>query len=164
MSDPVKLVFEGDENLEQIFKQLPKQYSKKVMTAIYRKAAVPLNREVRRRLPGSLKKTVGTVSGRSRTNPTMYAGILIKRRSPDTWFKTYWKAYGTLANRDRSHDFSYDRKNKSADYKGGIKPDKSIQEAVGKNIDKSRQIITKQAANVANKCMSKYAKVKGRES
>ena len=38
------------------------------------------------------------------------------------WSKAYFKNYGTLANRDPGHKFTYARKSVYRDRKGGIKP------------------------------------------
>lgn len=39
-----------------------------------------------------------------------------------TWFKAYWKNYGTLDSRFKGHTFERARKTKTKDWTGGVRP------------------------------------------
>lgn len=70
-------------------------------------------KELRKAMPRRFKRLVSNkvVKGAVSGDYSALIGAFNKVKSgtdePDDWFKAYWKNYGTLANRDKSHKFDY---------------------------------------------------------
>jgi len=173
MKKAVTIEFDGDYDLKQIMEQLPDVYSKQLMQNIFAKGAAPFVRALRGQVKGSLKDAFGLVRGKSKENPTIWAGLVFKRGKSWTWQRTYWQAYGTLENRDESHHFSHPRRTgiyiKKRNLKhvstkkprnmwhGGIKPNRALQGTWGGYASKVEEIIQMDAAAVTIKFLNKYA-------
>lgn len=74
---------------------------------------------IRGRTPSRFRRLVGYKVAKGQLSGNTYAlvGYFSKGKKKNSnseipdWFKAYWKNYGTLAKRDRSHNFSYPVKN-----------------------------------------------------
>ena len=70
-------------------------------------------KELRKAMPRRFKRLVSNkvVKGAVSGNYAALIGAFNKINSgtdePDDWFKAYWKNYGTLTHRDKSHKFDY---------------------------------------------------------
>lgn len=117
----------GEENLHEILQQLPEQFTRKPITAAFRKGAQPLIKEIRANSVGSLKKAAKIRASKKVT--AISVGFSGKGSYMPSYFKAYWSNYGTLENRASFHAFKYERKAKSAHMLGGIQPRLVVEKA-----------------------------------
>ncbi|MBN2744520.1 MAG: hypothetical protein JXR39_11565 [Marinilabiliaceae bacterium] len=160
MSKPANIQFTGTESLDEIFTKLPSQYQRSVMLKIFAKAASKFIRDAKKPFNGSLKKTVGTVNGKSDTRPSLWAGLVRKGGNSWPYQRAYWRNFGTLDSRDPSHTFVKSRKSKSSKWRGGITPINAIGSAWEANAAEAARVITQDAAAIANKFLQSKAKRK----
>ena len=128
----VTMELEGDAALTAIFKDMQLEGYQKPVKAAFKKAAVPVKREMGQALPPQLsgiKKVLKVQAGKGKSmavsvgffgNAGMYVNSRGKQWNP--YMLLYWFNYGTLANRDPGHKFLKARRRISAYKKGGIKP------------------------------------------
>ena len=102
----------GLEDALNCFDQAPKNLLKVVRKALKdggRQAA----KEIRKAMPRRFKRLVsykvvkGAVSGDWSALVGAFNKIQSGTDEPSDWFKAYWKNYGTLTHRDKSHKFDY---------------------------------------------------------
>lgn len=85
----------------------------KVVKQALRDGGKQAAKEIRKAMPRRFKRLVsskvvrGTLSGDWSALVGAFNRVKSGTDEPDDWFKAYWKNYGTLAHRDRSHKFDY---------------------------------------------------------
>ena len=102
----------GLDDCLKCFDKAPSNLLKVVKQAL-RDGGKQAAKEIRKAMPRRFKRLVsckvvkGSVSG----DWSALVGAFNKAKSgtdePDDWFKAYWKNYGTLTHRDKSHKFDY---------------------------------------------------------
>ena len=102
----------GLDDALKCFDRAPSNLLKVVKQAL-RDGGKQAAKEIRKAMPRRFKRLVackvvkGSVSG----DWSALVGAFNKAKSgtnePDDWFKAYWKNYGTLTHRDKSHKFDY---------------------------------------------------------
>ena len=114
MSDSISIQFDGAERLKELCNQYPEKMHRMGIMGAYRVAARPVVRELKKREP-RFKKLVSATAVKSRDKDLvmMRVGVNPKKSKIEDWFKAYWKNYGTLSNRDPSHDFIRGRRKKT---------------------------------------------------
>ena len=108
----VRTYITGLDDCLKCFDKAPSNLLKVVKQAI-RDGGKQAAKEIRKAMPRRFKRLVsckvvkGSVSG----DWSALVGAFNKAKSgtdePDDWFKAYWKNYGTLTHRDKSHKFDY---------------------------------------------------------
>lgn len=107
LDDCIKCIEHAPENVLKMTKASMKDAGKATATLI------------RQRTPSRFRRLVGYKVSKGQLSGNTYAlvGYFSKGKKKNSnseipdWFKAYWKNYGTLARRDRSHNFSYPVKN-----------------------------------------------------
>ena len=108
----VRTYITGLDDCLKCFDKAPSNLLKVVKQAL-RDGGKQAAKEIRKAMPRRFKRLVsckvvkGSVSG----DWSALVGAFNKAKSgtdePDDWFKAYWKNYGTLTHRDKSHKFDY---------------------------------------------------------
>lgn len=102
----------GLEDALECFDQAPKNLLKVVRKAL-KDGGKQAAKELRKAMPRRFKRLVsnkvvkGAVSGDYSALIGAFNKIKSGTDEPDDWFKAYWKNYGTLTHRDKSHKFDY---------------------------------------------------------
>lgn len=104
---------EGLDDCLKCMDQAPQNVVKMTKTAM-REAGKQTARLIRSRTPGRFRRLVGSKVTKGQATGITYAlvGYFSKENKKGShsevsdWFKAYWKNYGTLARRDRSHAFA----------------------------------------------------------
>ena len=116
---------EGVDEALQILEEFPIKADKVVNEAL-REAAKAGAQLIRPKMPNkTFRKAVKYKVKDGEEYTFANVGILRPKKQGDqrwAWMRAYWKNFGTLANRDTAHKFTYARKPKYANRKGGIKP------------------------------------------
>lgn len=157
----------NDSNLNQFFAALPNKVGPKTMVAIARKGATAVNGELRKAMPGNLKKfksILGAKASRRKDVAMVAAGYYgnkvryVNRRGEpwDAWMLVYWHNYGTLANRDPSHKFQYARRKKSVAWSGGIRPTHFFEKGIAAGSPKAEKKMIENANQIIDKAAKKY--------
>ena len=100
----------GLDDALKCFDQAPKNLRNVVKTAM-RAGARQAKKEIRNAMPRRFKRLASykVVKGRVSGDWNALVGAFNKvkgvGKERDDWYKAYWKNYGTLANRDESHQF-----------------------------------------------------------
>ena len=102
----------GLDDCLKCFDKAPDNLLKVIRTAL-KEGGKEAAKEIRKAMPRRFKRLVsskvvkGTLSG----DYTALVGAFNKIQSgtdePSDWYKAYWKNYGTLKHRDKSHKFDY---------------------------------------------------------
>lgn len=151
--------FTGTESLDEIFQKLPQKYAKKPMISTFRKGARIFTRVLRRNTPEKSKETrkaIGVKAGKSKKYPNIQVGFRQGKFLPG-FQKAYWHNYGTLANRDPTHNFQSRRGSKSANWSGGIRPKGFVEQSWNSTADKVQQKIDQELENETRKFLEKHA-------
>lgn len=102
----------GLDDALKCFDRAPDNLLKVVRTAM-KEGGKAAAKEIRKVMPRRFKRLVSNkvVKGALSGDYSALVGAFNKAKSgtdePDDWFKAYWKNYGTLTHRDRSHKFDY---------------------------------------------------------
>ena len=102
----------GLDDCLKCFDQAPKNLLKVVKQAL-RDGGRQAVKEMRKAMPRRFKRLVsmkvvkGAVSGDWSALVGAFNKVKSGTSEPDDWFKAYWKNYGTLTHRDKSHKFDY---------------------------------------------------------
>ncbi|HOI48332.1 MAG TPA: HK97 gp10 family phage protein [Prolixibacteraceae bacterium] len=155
--EPVEIEFTGVENIHEIFAKLPEQYGKKPVTATFRKGAAHFVKALKQSAPvasGDTKKSIGIKGGKG-------ASIIVGFRTGKTympaWFKAYWNNYGTLSERDPSHQFVKSRKKKTINWKGGIRPLRFVEKSWDATRAQVQNTINEELVSQTEKFLKKHA-------
>ena len=131
----MKLKFENADEVAREFTDAPNK-----INATVKKTMREVGRPSLSRIKASVKSSVRRltklkIKGSSRID--LLIGIFGKEGSRISfdYFKFYWYTYGTLANRDKAHKFEFQRKRKSANWRGGIRPNKSAAELIDREVN-----------------------------
>lgn len=157
----------NDSNLNQFFAALPNKVGPKTMVAIARKGATAVNGELRKAMPGNLKKfkaILGAKASRNKQTPLVTAGFFGRKvqyvnrtgKRWDAWQLVYWHNYGTYANRDGSHNFVKARKSVSAHVKGGLHPLRFFEKGIAAGSPKAEKKMIENANQIIDKAAKKY--------
>lgn len=152
--EAVTIEFTGLENLQEIFNKLPAVQGKKIVQAAFRKASKPFVQALKAAAPGSTGKAVGIKAGKG---PFIAVGFIGKGDKKFSYFKAYWKNYGTLANRDASHTFRSKRKPKYASRRGGIVPERFVERSWEETKDQVEKSVQTELIIQTDKLLKKYA-------
>jgi len=126
----VGIKIEGIERMERDLQQFPINADKVVAKAM-RKGGNAAAKVIRQKAPSWFRPVVGSKVYTKGHGATCMVGLFLGKEKKNIesdddyipiWWKAYWSNYGTLENRDPGHQFSRRRKNKTKDWKGGIKP------------------------------------------
>lgn len=102
----------GLDDCLKCFDQAPKNLLKVVKTAM-KDGGKQAAKEFRKVMPRRFKRLItnkvvkGSVSGDYSALIGAFNRVKSGTEEPDDWFKAYWKNYGTLTHRDKSHKFDY---------------------------------------------------------
>lgn len=155
MSKTVEI--EGIETLDSFLKNHSKELDKTVLDSLV-KGSREVRNDVVSRMPANLKKfesIFGTKKLPKAAIPSVLVGFFgrkmnyINKRGVkwDAFMLVYWQNYGTMANRDSSHDFQSARRTISRNKKGGIKPlnfwDNGVNTSYETALDKSAEDVEK---------------------
>lgn len=166
MSDSISIQFDGAGRLKELCNQYPERMHRIGIMSAYRVAARPVVRELKKREP-RFKRMVGATAVKSRDKSLvmMRVGFNAKKgrgstsgSNPPDWFKAYWKNYGTLSNRDASHDFVKARRRKTKTWSGGIKPRRTVEKVWSFTSPQVKEILARELENQSDKIIKKYAK------
>ena len=165
MSSNFELI--GAENLKRIIREFPENGYIKPVKAAFRKAADPVKKAIVTNLPGSLKglkKAVKIKPGKGKSL-TMAVGIYsgngvfrnTRGQDWDPYMIAYWHNYGTLSNRDREHSFKKQRRSISADFQGGIRPQRFVERAWDQSKTQAQKEFEKKAVEEVDKFLKQNA-------
>ena len=101
LDDALKCFDKAPENLLKVVRQAMKDGGRQAAKVI--RQAMP--RRFKRLVSSKVVK--GAVSGDYSALIGAFNRAKSGNNEPDDWFKAYWKNYGTLTRRDRSHTFDY---------------------------------------------------------
>ena len=107
-----KTYITGLDDCLKCFDRAPSNLLKVVKQAL-RDGGKQAAKEIRKAMPRRFKRLVackvvkGTLSGDWSALVGAFNKVKSGTDEPDDWFKAYWKNYGTLTHRDRSHKFDY---------------------------------------------------------
>ena len=142
---------EGGELALQTFKEFPIKADKVVKEAM-RDASKVVVKDLKAKMPNkTFRKAVKSKIAEGADYTFANVGILRSKKDNLTWFKAYWKNFGTLANRDVSHKFVYPRKHISSKFKGGIKPSHFFESAIVGEDQRWKKEFTKSLEEKAKK-------------
>lgn len=132
-----EFILTGTENLKQIFIKFPELGYRQPIIKAFRKAATPVKAAMIANLPTNLKglrKAIKIKASKSKLSLTV--GVFNDgkyRNSKGVDLSPFsivnWANYGTLANRYSGHFFKAPRLSKTANWKGGIRPQLFIEKA-----------------------------------
>lgn len=135
--DPVRV--EGIDETLRTLNEIAKDYPKQTVAAGLRSAAKPFVTAVKRSGPDpSFAKLAGVKVYTKSKDPLIAVGQFGGRKKKiwkttgsymSMWFISYWLNYGTLSKRLAGHAFGNARKAKSARWRGGIDPTRSVEKA-----------------------------------
>jgi HK97 gp10 family phage protein len=110
----------GIQELSNIFAQLPEKYGKKPVVAAFRKGAAIFSKQLKQSTPTASGDTRKSIKVKALRGAAINVGFQGKGNMP-AYFKAYWNNYGTLSNRNASHQFKKSRKRITANWSGGIR-------------------------------------------
>ena len=108
----VRTYITGLDDCLKCFDKAPSNLLKVVKQAL-RDGGKQAAKEIRKAMPRRFKRLVsckvvkGSVSGDWSALVGAFNKIQSGTDEPSDWFKAYWKNYGTLTHRDKSHKFDY---------------------------------------------------------
>jgi len=163
MSVTVKM--EGFDSLDSFLKDHTKELDKTVIGSLT-KGGREIQRAVIAQMPDKLKvfKNIFSIKKLKGDNPAVILGFFgrkmnyINRRGVkwDAFNLVYWANYGTLANRDRSHQFTKARRRESIKWRGGIKPLNFFDKAVDASYDKALTVADEDLNKIVDQLSNKY--------
>lgn len=166
INTPVHIAID-DTQVRAFFADMPNKIGSKAMVSIMRKGATAINGEIRKAMPGNIKKfksALGAKVMRRSDPPGITAGFMGRKiqyvnRTGQRWDAftlAYWHNYGTMANRDPSHEFSKARRPISAKRKGGIRPLHFFEKGVEAGTPTAEKKMLENADQIVIKTASKY--------
>lgn len=163
--EPVVIELSGEEQLFEIFEKLPEKWGKKPIMATLRKGANSVRKQIKQNFPPELKSMVRAVGVKAHRGISLSVGVLGKKgmatlkdgRDYDVYFPIYWFNYGTYAERHSGHKFKFARKAKTANRRGGIKPQLFVEKSWEQSRGTAEQIINNELQNETVKFLKKYA-------
>jgi len=169
MKNAITYTMVGSDDILKFFKEFPEEGYRKPILAGFKKAAIPVRKAIVQAIPARIKAVKAAVKVRpSRrhlaTNIGIYAriGWYVNRKGKkwDPFQLAYWFNYGTYSNRSPMHSFVRARDRKTADRKGGIKPDLYVDKAWRQSAAKAKQELEKEWALQILKLCDKYGGTK----
>lgn len=137
----IRVESQGIDELKEIFDKLPTKVAKRPLQSTLRRAAKPLEQEVKNTLPVRLKDMGQAVTTKNmRSFAGVKTGVYTKRvavtlgsegkeKQWDAYYLLYWHNYGTLSRRDPSHTFQKKVNIRKSHLSPGIHPRRFIQKA-----------------------------------
>lgn len=161
------VIFEGMDNLKNIFRDFPENGYRKPVIAAFRKAANPVKKAMIANLPPFIKpirKAIKVKAGKGKSM-TLSVGIYARQgvyrnhrgQDWDPYQIAYWHNYGTMANRDTSHTFKTPRRRTTAGYRGGIRPLRFVERAWEQSKSKAQSEFEKKVDEEIIKFLEKNA-------
>jgi hypothetical protein len=158
----------GFENIIQVFHDYPEKGLRRPVVKAFRKAAVPVKKAMENELPMNLKALKAALKikpgkGKSMTLSVGFFGrqglAYVNRKGQrwDPYQLVYWHNYGTLANRDSSHEFKKARGRKTSSWRGGIRPGRFVEKAVERSISEAERIFERTVEDEIEKFLEKNA-------
>lgn len=68
----------------------------------------------------------------------------------------YWANYGTLTNRDKGHLFQSSRREKSKDWRGGIRPQHFFERGIESSVEAALRIASEDMENIIDSLSKKF--------
>ena len=170
----IRVESEGTRELLEILDKLPVKVGIKVLQPVLRKAARPLQEEVKQNLPEQFKSLDRAVITRNmRSFAGVKTGIYTKRvvvylRGAkgtnvefDAYYPLYWHNYGTLGRRDPTHKFTKPVSTKAHKFPG-IRPLRFIQKAYDERfrevVQYAEDNLLKEAEKYLDRASARYIK------
>lgn len=165
MSDSIKYTLVGSDHILKVFREFPQEGYRKPVMMGFKKAAVPVRKAIVQAIPSRIKAVKAAVKVKpSRRGLILNVGVYAKNgmyvnsrgKKWDPFQLAYWFNYGTYENRAPNHEFVRPRNRKTADRKGGIKPDLYVEKAWNNSSARAKEELEKEWARQISKLCDKY--------
>lgn len=157
---------EGIDELQGFLQNHTKELDKTVIGSLI-KGSREIKKDIIANMPGNLQKFKPIVTHKALTkssNPSLVVGIFGRRLSYtnrrgvkwDPFMLEYWANYGTLANRDKGHLFQSSRREKSKDWRGGIRAQHFFERGTESSVENALKIASEDMDNIIESLSKKF--------
>ena len=164
MADQIKI--DGLDSLDDFIQNHTKELDKTVSLSLAKGARV-VNKAILNAMPGNLQKFKPILSVKTYNkgkSPAVLLGFFgrkmyyVNRRGVrwDSFFMVYWQNFGTMANRDSSHQFITARRKKTKTYSGGIRPSNFFERGVMSGTEAGLMAAQNDLNKIINSLANKY--------